>query len=307
MPADSRSVDLGPQPGRGAPFITRMRWHQSWYRAEVLGLPCGTGPRRTDTRLLGNMLTEEAGRAGRNFLCASAFARALSRIVEGPGVEPFRCLRNMLSSQPMCFNLLGPLAVDLALATRCFRALLPAEVAEVLELRFEYAPAPAADYLGDRTSFDAFVSYRRTTGGRGFIAVETKLTEPFARANPRPIFYLDHVVASPHLWRADSLSQLGNPRWYQLWRNHMLAERLRARPEAGFEHALIMVIHHPGDPDCAAAIAGYRALLPEGYEGIIAAPLDSLLRAWEPQLGTLDHEHWAADFRLRYLDLDRSR
>jgi hypothetical protein len=283
-----------------------MRWHQSWYRAEVLGLPCGTGPRHTDTRLLGNMLTREAAEAGANFLCAPAFERARARMAEGPGVEPFRCLRNMLSSQPMSFNLFGPLAVDHALATRCFRALLPGEVDRVLELRFEYAPSPAADYLDDRTSFDVFVHYRRATGGNGFIGIETKLTEPFSRANPKPAFYREQVIANPQLWRPDSLFELGDPRWFQLWRIHMLAEVLRRRAGSAFDRALVMVVRHPGDRDCAAAVEGYRALLPADYPGIIDAPLDTLLHDWDGYWSTAAHERWIADFRLRYLDLHRS-
>ena len=35
--------------------------------------------------------------------------------------------------------------------------------------------------LGDKTAFDAFVSYRTVDGRRGFFAVETKYTEPFSR------------------------------------------------------------------------------------------------------------------------------
>ena len=72
----------------------------------------------------------------------------------------------MLSSQPMCFNLFGPLVGDLSLATRCMRALLPGEVGEVTEVRIEYGPSPADEYLGDRTSFDAFVGYTRPDGSR---------------------------------------------------------------------------------------------------------------------------------------------
>ncbi len=52
------------------------------------------------------MLTGESANAGLNFLTPGIFALAKRRIEEGRGVvEPFRLLRNMLSSQPMCFNL----------------------------------------------------------------------------------------------------------------------------------------------------------------------------------------------------------
>ncbi len=154
--------DLGPQSGGDTPFAARMRLHQSWYRATVLQVPCGTGPQAASQSHYGNMLDAAAGAAGLNFLTPEIVAIARARIAQGGGVEPFRCLHNMLSSQPMCFNLLGPLVADLDLATRCMRALLPDEVDRVTEVRIEYAPAPADEYLGDRTSFDAFVGYTPT-------------------------------------------------------------------------------------------------------------------------------------------------
>src|ERR1019366_6109374 len=74
-------------------------------------------------------------------------------------VDPFRLMHNMLSSQPMCFNLFGPLAVDRDRAGRLLAALFPGEIARVHEVKIEYAPSPASEYLADRTSFDAFIDY----------------------------------------------------------------------------------------------------------------------------------------------------
>lgn len=104
---------IGPQCGSDDAFRRRMRLHQSWYRDQVLCVPYSTGPRKSDRTFYGNMLTEESANAGLNFLIPGIFALARQRIAEGPGAEPFRLQRNMLSSQPMCFNLFGALALDL--------------------------------------------------------------------------------------------------------------------------------------------------------------------------------------------------
>jgi hypothetical protein len=45
----------------------------------------------------------------------------------------------------------------------------------------EYAPDPKEEFLDDRTAFDAFVEFDRVDGTRGFVGIETKLTEPFSR------------------------------------------------------------------------------------------------------------------------------
>src|SRR4030042_3566117 len=98
-------------------LTSRMRKHQSWYRAYELHLPYGTGPGPNDTTSYGNMLTRVDGEAGRNFLTQEIYEVVLDRIAQGSGaVEKYRLLHNMLSSQPMCFNLFGPLVRDHDLA-----------------------------------------------------------------------------------------------------------------------------------------------------------------------------------------------
>ncbi len=40
----NRDVDLGPQYPGDNRLAARMRFHQSWYRAQILQVPWGTGP-----------------------------------------------------------------------------------------------------------------------------------------------------------------------------------------------------------------------------------------------------------------------
>ena len=181
--ADADRMGLGPQYDGDEPFRQRMRLHQSWYRHEVLGVPYGTGPRRTSASCYGNMLSADAADAadaGLNFLTPAIHGLAAQRIADRSGaVEPFRLLRNMLSSQPMCFNLLGLLELDHDLGTVLARALWGTHIERVTAVRFEWAPAPAAEYLNDRTAFDALVEYE-SRDGPGFVGIETKLSEPFS-------------------------------------------------------------------------------------------------------------------------------
>lgn len=186
----SAIIELGPQYDRDSAFAARMRLHQSWYRAYVLGVPYGTGPGPRSKSCYGNMLRPEDGEKGLNFLSPEIFEVVQRRLSEGSGVEPFRVLHNMLSSQPMCFNLLGLLAEDLELATSLWRRVLPDEVMNVTKVRVEYAPEPAGEYLGDATAFDAFVEYSTVDGRNGFCGIETKLTEPFSqREYDRPEYW----------------------------------------------------------------------------------------------------------------------
>jgi hypothetical protein len=104
-------------------FTARMRFHQSWYRQHVLGLPPGPSP-RADGALYGNMLCEKDGAAGWNFVTSAVHAFAEDCYAKDPThIEPRRLRNNLLSSQPMCFNLFAPLALDLNLATQLVAAL----------------------------------------------------------------------------------------------------------------------------------------------------------------------------------------
>ena len=101
-----------------------MRLHQSWYRKEVLRVPYGTGPNESSSTTYGNMLDAASAERGLNFLSPGIHSLARERIEEGQGaVDPFRLLRNMLTSQAMCFNHFGELALDHGLATALARCL----------------------------------------------------------------------------------------------------------------------------------------------------------------------------------------
>lgn len=122
---EAAPCDLGPQHKGDSPFMARMRLHQSWYRANILQVPCGTGPTRSSTNRFGNMLAAEDGTAGLNFLTPEIFQVVQQRLTQWTDrVEPFRLLHNMLSSQPMCFNLFGPLVQDHDLSRRLMEPIL---------------------------------------------------------------------------------------------------------------------------------------------------------------------------------------
>jgi len=135
---------IGPQYDGDSPFAARMRFHQSWYRDRILGVPHGSGPRPESATLYGNMLTQGDGDRGLNFLTPKIFGVARERMSQVTGMtEPFRLLCNMLSSQPMCFNLFAPLRLDTKLATNLIRAAPPTWLSETIktvsEVRVEYA------------------------------------------------------------------------------------------------------------------------------------------------------------------------
>jgi hypothetical protein len=272
--AEAGIPTLGPQCSSDDPFTARMRSHQSWYRANILRVPCGVGPKPTSTTHYGNMLTPAEGAAGRNFLTAEIADVARARVAEGAGaVEPFRLFHNMLSSQPMCFNLFGPLVRDTALAARLLPTLVSERDADVTRVVLEWAPEPATDYLGDRTAFDAFIEYRTPDHRLHALGIETKLTESFS-------------------------AKVYDREEYRRW--------MRVHAGSPYATSRLLVVHHPEDRRCDQVYAGYRALLCDGDDTLRSIALDQLVDAWSRIVHPPARAVWLEPFRARYLDLELS-
>ncbi len=291
-------------------FTGRMRFHQSWYRRHVLGLPPGPNPSARG-ELYGNMLCEKDGKAGWNFVTGAVHAYADGRLAKDPThIEEERLRNNLLSSQPMCFNLFAPLDLDRNLATRLIRALPGFEhVARVTDVKLEYAPTPKEDFLNDGTSFDAWVEYeRRSDGALGFVAIETKLTEPFSPTH-RDFTerYRRWKVEPAWWWRDGAEDHFPNKLYNQLWRNHLLAFALRYQKALKYAECFCAVVSHPQDVSCPKAVTDYGGhLLPAGKETLLPWSLETLINAWLPLAATREETSWLQAFRLRYLDLDAS-
>lgn len=290
-------------------FKKRMRFHQSWLRRQHDPLlTAGPHPMKKEAhRLLGNMLTYQDGELGYNFLFPWIATYAKRRQLEvRQHIRRDRLLRNMLGSQTMCFNLFTPLALDLDLAFRLLSVLPNApDMKRVKKVVIEFAPRPAL--LNDKTSHDTFVEYEGQNGKIGFIAIETKLTEPFTRG--KYDFHAGYGQwQSPRWWWLEGkevfFSEL---RWNQLWRNHLLSYAMLKQAGSVYSQCHNAVVYHKLDTACARSLEGYQDLLtPVGAETLLDWGLDTLVRAWEGAVDAQAEHEWIAKFRQRYLDLDAS-
>lgn len=291
------------------PFTACMRVHQSWYREHVLNRPAGPNPSARNL-IYGNMLRPEDGAAGLNFLTDTVRAAVAARLAKGKkGIELKRLQCNMLSSQPMCFNLFGPLAVDLDLATRLM-AKLPGFPANgvVTKIEFEFAPDPKT-HLDDNSAFDAFVEYRRPDGKMGFFGIETKLTEPFSQKKYKYHKGYSRWQEKPGWWwKPDPKAGFADLRFNQLWRNHLLAFAMLNQPKGTYVEGNCTVVWHPRDSSCKEAIAAYReCLLTDAQSMLMEWPLDLVVDAWESAKPDAVATGWLAAFRRRYLALEKSQ
>ncbi len=300
-------MGIGPQYKGDNAFTARMRYHQSWYRSEVLRVPYGKGPKANSPNYYGNMLAPEAAEAGANFLTPEIFRVVLARLKMDTGlVERYRLLHNMLSSQPMCFNLFGPMVMDTNLATKLLRTIMPDEVKKVRGVKIEFAPEPRDEMLNDRTAFDAFIDYERTNGKLAFIGIETKLTEPFSQKHYDGPAYRRWMETEPSVFLPGVDDKVDAVVHNQLWRDHLLVIALQVHPGSPYETGTFMLVRHPEDKACASVVAGYRELL-QPKASFNDVPLDWLIEKFETTELTKNEREWLMAFRVRYLDLNISK
>ena len=89
-----------------------------------------------------------------------------------------RIFEDLLSSQPLAFNLFGELALNLERATEVARRLWPERVASVSSVEFEWSPGRwDARYLDNGTAADVAIFHTTPRGGTGVVFIETKYHE----------------------------------------------------------------------------------------------------------------------------------
>jgi len=155
------------------PFASYARLLQSKWRD-------GKGYQSGD---YGNYIELEfAKRTKANYLTDNIKRCVSEAIIEarnnGGMVSEPRIWNNLLSSQPLCFNLFGEMSCDTELATNFFKTLFPKIVVKVTKVRFEYSPKRGDKrYTGDHSAFDVFIEYLNDKQELCFIGIEVKYAE----------------------------------------------------------------------------------------------------------------------------------
>lgn len=214
-------------------FKAAARFLQALWR-EDRSLAIGTHVDRRQPhrpRRLGSRISTAAGALGGNFLhpdIVAVVTRALNYREPGAAYDVDRLKTNLLSSQPLAFNLFGPLARDLALATRFVAELLPGTLTEVTAVLFEHSPGRGdVRFTADRTAFDVVLRGRDATGARGLVCIEIKYSEAGHETAPPP--HPRHAAiahATPGLFVDPDDPTLPGSACHQLYRQHCLASAM---------------------------------------------------------------------------------
>lgn len=255
-------------------FKAAARFMQALWR-EDRGLAIGTHIDRREPhrpRRLGSRISAAAGALGANFLhpdIVPVVTRALAYREPGAAYDVDRLKTNLLSSQPLVFNLFGPLARDLALATHFVAELFPGTLTSVTDILFEHSPGRGdLRYTGDRTAYDVVLRGRDATGARAIVCVEIKYSEaghePAPLPHPR---YTEIARTTPGLFVDPDDPRLTGPVCQQLYRQHCLASAMLT---AGLADKATLAFIAPTHNQLAhAAAAAYTRQLTDPQAGPI--------------------------------------
>lgn len=216
--------------------------------------------------------------------------------------EP-RIWNNLLSSQPLCFNLFGELTDNLELATRFFSALFPNKIDEVLSVQFEHSPGRGnKQYTGDRSAFDVFIEYKNFDY-KGFIGIEVKYSESLKEETQKKSdsVFESHkneytrLTTTKH-FRPNSINYLRRVPISQIWRDHMLAISLLQEYGTGF----FVFLYPSQNEECQKGVELYKRHLiceDENITGFCPRFLEDFIDI----LTALYPAEWTSELKQRYL------
>ena len=190
-------------------------------------------------------------------------------------IEETRLRSNLLSSQPLCFNLFGELKLHLDKALQFFNILYDNYFKTIDRIEFEYNPARRDSRLtGDRSAFDVFVEYTSIAGKKGFIGIEVKYSETLNEGANTVDDILNKQFCDVTRTRRDRYRELSKGLFpetsfveleqlpaFQIWRDHLLAVSMcKAFPEK-YDEGVFLFLAPYSNKNCRDGVEKYKNLL----------------------------------------------
>ncbi|MDA3950800.1 MAG: hypothetical protein PF508_16455 [Spirochaeta sp.] len=287
-------------------FKRTARLLQSLWR-ESKGLPIGSQPMKPTKdrpgRPLGSRIDLQAAReSGANFLTDKVRGAAKERLANPQPhqmIDEDRLYCDLLSSMPLCFNLFGELAADLALADKAVHTWWPDTPGTVTAVEFEWSPGRSlkGEYLENRSAFDVAFILDLGDGTKGVIGVETKYHEHPVLMAPTTDAKMERyrtVADASGMFANGSQEAIIGTELQQIWLDHLLALSMPQHPSGEWAWAKFILVYPSRNPSFAQVASEYQRLL-SSQDTFGVSTVEELLDA-----GVLPAELTAA-FRERYI------
>ncbi len=190
------------------------------------------------------------------------FREVVNNSIKGKQYTKPRIFDNLLSSQPLCFNLFAELQQNLELATEVFTQLSPDRILKITSIKFEHSPGRGdLKYTGDSSAFDVYVEFLNKTEERGFVGIEVKYHENLKVKPAKMKDRYFEVASEMNCFRDDCLNKLQISPLEQIWRDHLLSGSLLNSEGDGFKDGFFVFLSPKENPHCQEAVEEYRKCL----------------------------------------------
>ena len=281
-------------------FQRRARLLQALWRAER-GYPIGTKAGKSRGAMLERTFAEETLA---NFLTPNIQAVVRREVMsperdKGKLYGKPRIYTNLLSSQPLCFNLFAELSLDLPAASAAFATLTDNRIVEVERIDFEHSPGRRdPKYTGDRSAFDVFVVGRGADGSSVFAGIEVKYHENLRDKAAEHRDRCDQIADGMGCFAPHQRPALQQKPLQQIWRDHLLVGSMLFAND--YADGFFVFLYPEDNPDCADAVRAYQACLTND-ESFTAWTLEDVVAAIRGVAGT----DWIEVVADRYLGWHR--
>lgn len=291
----------------------KLRIHQGWWRAFVLGVPEGEyfDNRNKNWKKVCNRVFEESSPDDINFLTKTVYKTVTNTLLDRNNIssgmiDENRLKFNLLSSQPLCFNFFGELIEDLEFGTQILQCWFP-EITKLNGVLFEYAPKEKV--TDDNSAFDIAFEVENHFDQKGIIGLECKYTDSFSfKPKNSPVYYGD-INSKGHdryteifeksktSFSNDYYEYVRDKDINQLFRNQLIAERILQNPSLDYEFVKTGLFCFHGDKDAIDAGMKINSMLTDSnrfqvityrnfIETVQRLDLDWQKREWTMKLWT---------------------
>lgn len=218
-----------------------------------------------------------------------------------------RLYENLLSSQPLAFNLFGELVTpDYELANKVFKKLFPDKITKVTSIDFEISTCRGdLNYTGDHSAFDVFITYDGIKG-KGFIGIEVKYAETLldipAKFKER---YREVAIQSGKFTDEGIIELCKMPKSLeQIWRDHLLSLSMIPPVNKDYDEGFFIFLYPKENQECVNALTRYRNYLnstSSDETGIHQITMEEFVAAIKSETS----EQWVKDFEDRYLSFEK--